>query len=77
MNIYIIGVGLIGGSFALDIKATNPDTSIFGIDANPDNAIEAKKLGVIDEVADFDSISNADVVLVAVPVDASIKVRWL
>ncbi|NER18801.1 prephenate dehydrogenase [Spongiivirga citrea] len=74
MNIYIIGIGLIGGSFALDIKATNPDVSIFGIDANPDNAIEAKKLGVIDEVADFNTISNADVVVVAIPVDASIKV---
>lgn len=74
MNIYIIGVGLIGGSFALDVKATNADVSIFGIDSNPDNATEAKKLGVIDEVADFNTVSNADVVVVAVPVDASIEV---
>ena len=33
-NIYMIGIGLIGGSFAIDIKNNNPEVIIQGIDAN-------------------------------------------
>ena len=33
-NIYIVGVGLIGGSLALDIKNKMPESKIYGIDKN-------------------------------------------
>ena len=36
-NIYIIGIGLIGGSLALDIKEARPNATIFGIDTKPEN----------------------------------------
>ena len=39
-NIYVIGVGLIGGSFALEIKTTYPDV-IYGIDHNEAHLDEA------------------------------------
>ena len=32
MNVFVVGIGLIGGSMAKDIKATNPDAVIYGID---------------------------------------------
>ena len=32
MNVFIIGIGLIGGSFAIDIKAAFDDAKIYGID---------------------------------------------
>ena len=44
-NIYAIGVGLIGGSLAIDIKKNNPDVVIHGIsrkDATLDKALELK-----------------------------------
>jgi len=74
MNIYVIGVGLIGGSIALDAKDLNPDARIFGIDSNEKHLQEAIALGVIDEAATFDDLSKADFVIVSVPVDTAIVV---
>ena len=74
MNIYVIGVGLIGGSIALDAKDLNPDAKIFGIDSNEKHLQEAIALGVIDEAATFDDLVKADLVIVSVPVDTAIVV---
>jgi prephenate dehydrogenase len=74
MNIYVIGVGLIGGSIALDAKDLNPEAKIFGIDSNEKHLQEAVALGVIDEAATFDDLSKADFVIVSVPVDTAIVV---
>ncbi|MDR6846703.1 prephenate dehydrogenase [Flavobacterium granuli] len=74
MNIYVIGVGLIGGSIALDAKGLNSDAKIFGIDSNEKHLQEAIALGVIDEAATFDDLSKADFVIVSVPVDTAIVV---
>jgi prephenate dehydrogenase len=74
MNIYVIGVGLIGGSIALDTKDLNPDAKIFGIDSNEKHLQEAIALGVIDEAATFDDLFKADLVIVSVPVDTAIVV---
>jgi prephenate dehydrogenase len=73
-NVFIIGVGLIGGSFALDIKKQKPDCTIFGIDKNEDHLNEAFNLGVIDGKASFKDLEKADLVIVAIPVDATIEV---
>jgi prephenate dehydrogenase len=72
MNIYVIGIGLIGGSIALDSKALYPNTKIFGIDSNEDHVKEAIALGVIDEAAVFEDVAKADFVIVSVPVDVAI-----
>ena len=72
-NIYMIGVGLIGGSFAIDIKRNNSEVVIHGIDTNENHLKEAKELGVIDEKATLDDIENADLVIVSIPVDATVK----
>ena len=68
-NIYIIGVGLIGGSFARDAKKTLPGSTIYGIDANKENLDEAKKLGVIDASATYEDLKKADLVILSIPVD--------
>ncbi|MDN3620503.1 prephenate dehydrogenase [Polaribacter undariae] len=72
-NIYMIGIGLIGGSFAIDIKNNNPDVVIHGIDTNESHLDEALKLGVIQEKATLDDIENADLVIISIPVDATAK----
>jgi len=71
-NIYIIGVGLIGGSMALDIKALIPETEIFGIDTNENHLNEAIRLNLIDSKATYDDLKHADFVILSIPVDATV-----
>jgi prephenate dehydrogenase len=69
-RVAIIGVGLIGGSFALALKAAGACGSIVGVGRNPDNLARARALGVIDaEAADpAQAAQGADLVLLAAPV---------
>jgi prephenate dehydrogenase len=72
-NIYMIGIGLIGGSFAIDIKKNNPTAIIYGIDTNEKYLDEAKELGVIDKKATLEDLGNADLVIVSIPVDTTVE----
>ncbi len=72
MKIGIIGLGLMGGSFALDIKVPFPNSVIYGIDNSAENLRKAKQIGLIDFVISYDDLYNMDVVLVAVPVNHSL-----
>lgn len=71
-KIHIIGIGLIGGSFALDLKALYPQSKIVGIDNCQEHLDKAMKLGLIDECADLEDIADSDLVIIAIPVDAGI-----
>ncbi|NNK40108.1 MAG: prephenate dehydrogenase [Winogradskyella sp.] len=73
-NIHIVGVGLIGGSFALDIRGIHPKAKIYGIDSNDDHLQKAKDLGIIDESSSLDQVHQSDLVIIAIPVDATLKV---
>ncbi len=73
-NIFVIGVGLIGGSLAIDLKRLNPNIVIYGIDHNPVHLSEALSLKVIDKKANFTDLKNADLVILSIPVDASVNV---
>lgn len=72
-NIFVIGVGLIGGSFAIDIKKVNPELVIHGIDENENHLTEALALGIIDKKATIDNLNHADLVIVSIPVDVTVK----
>ena len=72
MKIGIIGLGLMGGSFALDIKVPFPNSVIYGIDNSAENLRKAKQIGLIDFVISYDDLYKMDVVLVAVPVNHSL-----
>jgi prephenate dehydrogenase len=74
MNIYIIGTGLIGGSMALDIKSMYDEAIVFGIDANEKHLEEALQLGIINQKATQTDLINADLVIVAVPVDIGLVI---
>ena len=74
MKIYIIGIGLIGGSMALDIKTLYPDATVYGIDSNEKHLQEALALGVVDAAASMDNLSDADFVILSVPVDVALTV---
>ncbi|WP_298120487.1 prephenate dehydrogenase [Flavobacterium sp.] len=74
MKVFIIGTGLIGGSMALDIKSIYDDAIVFGIDANEKHLEEAINLGIIDKKATEKDLINADLVIVAVPVDVALVI---
>ena len=72
-NISIIGVGLIGGSFALNLRALYKDAFIHGIDQNDAHINEAIDLGLIDKKGNPESIGKSDLVVLATPVNAALK----
>lgn len=74
MNVFVIGVGLIGGSMVLDIKANYPEAIIYGIDNNEKHLDKALVLGIIDKKATLDSIKDAEIVIVSIPVDVQLEV---
>ena len=63
----VVGLGLIGGSMALDLKK-RLKYQVYGIDKNPEHIKSALKLGIIDKEADFSDLKDIEVVIVAVPV---------
>lgn len=74
MKISIVGVGLIGGSMALKLREKGIAGFIYGIDNSDRHLNEALDLKIIDEKADLETgIKNADLVILAVPVDAAKK----
>lgn len=73
-NIYIIGTGLIGGSFALALKNHYPNCTIYGIDTNKAHIEEALQLGVINKEAKIEHLNKAEIVILAIPVDATLHI---
>lgn len=74
MNIAVIGLGLMGGSFALDIKSVYSNSKIFGIDNSDSNLKEALALDLIDQIITYDDLVKMDIVLVSIPVNYSLIV---
>ncbi len=74
MKIHIIGIGLIGGSFALGIRSAFPEVEIVGTDASETNLEQAKQLSLIENSAEIEEVKNVDVVIVAVPVNVATDV---
>jgi len=72
-NIYIIGVGLIGGSIAKDVKRLNPNINIVGIDSNATHLDEALALKIIDKKGEINDVKHADFVILSIPVDAAVQ----
>jgi prephenate dehydrogenase len=69
----VIGCGLMGGSFALALKRAGLVKRVIGYSKSPSTTEKAKKLGVIDTVAESAllAVSGSDIVLIAVPVAAT------
>lgn len=67
-KIIVIGLGLIGGSLALDIKKRK-GAEVLGIDNNADNLKKAAELGIIEGEASYQDIQQASIVIISVPVN--------
>ncbi len=74
MTLGIIGLGLIGGSMAIDLKRRGFADRVIGVEDDPVSASAAEKIGLVDAVVPFGAcIEEADLVIVAVPVGTAVK----
>ena len=74
-NVTIVGVGLIGGSFALALKENHLAKNIIGVDTNEKNIETALALGLINEALSLeDAVQKSSLIFLAIPVDATVTV---
>ena len=74
MKVGIIGLGLIGGSMAVDLRRRGFADEVLGVEADPVNAAAAEKIGLADRIVSFEEcVGQADLVVLAVPVGAAVK----
>lgn len=71
-NVAIIGLGLLGGSIGLAVKARAPNIVTTGYDADADVRAKAAERGLVGTVCESasDAVSGADLVILCVPVGA-------
>lgn len=72
MTVGIVGLGLIGGSIGLALR--DPSRTILGFDPSPDAVRLAQTRFCIDRPATLEEVAQADIVFVAAPPDATIRV---
>src|SRR5260370_4012615 len=68
-TIGVVGLGLMGASFALAVRKARPELTIVGFDRDAATALKAMDRGIASAAGtDLDVIQLADVVVVAVPI---------
>lgn len=74
MHVTLIGLGLIGGSVARDLRRTGFATRLTGVESNSDHARQALAWGLVDTVAPLaDAVHGASLTVVSVPVDTLVQ----
>lgn len=74
MKVGVIGLGLIGGSMAIDLKRKGFAQEVLGVEAEPLNAAAAQKIGLADRVVPLqECVEESDLIILAVPVGAAVK----
>lgn len=69
MKLAVIGVGLIGGSWAKALKKSGVVASVAGIDRSEAHLNQAIELGIIDIKATYADLATVDMVFLSIPVD--------
>ncbi len=73
MKVSFVGIGLMNGSLSLDLQRLFPNVVLEGISRKETTLDRAMALGLIHQKGTLDSIENADMVFVSVPVEAIAK----
>ena len=74
MNIGIIGLGLMGGSLAKAVKRYGIAKKVYGFTNSEKNKKDILELNLVDELVDLETLKKvSDVIILAIPVDAIIK----
>jgi prephenate dehydrogenase len=72
VTVGIVGIGLMGGSFAKALKKYKLANKIFGYDHNPNHQKTALELGLVDEICDLQCLKKCDLIVLCIPVDGII-----
>jgi prephenate dehydrogenase len=73
MTTTVIGVGLIGGSMAIEIRNAGMADRILGVENDPHHAEQALALGLVDEILGLEeAVQQSDMVVVATPVSTAV-----
>jgi prephenate dehydrogenase len=68
MNVCIVGLGLLGGSFSLALRKAHSDIHVKGVDINEQNSNKAVELGIADEIVSFEEgVSTSELIVLATP----------
>lgn len=71
MKLAVIGLGLIGGSMALDLKDLNIVSKVYGVDQSEAHAKEALALKIVDEITNLEHVcKEADLIILSTPVNS-------
>ena len=74
MKVGIIGLGLIGGSIAIDLKRKGYAQQVLGVEADSVNASAALKIGLVDRTVQVEEcVAESDIIILAVPVGAAAR----
>jgi prephenate dehydrogenase len=74
MKVGIIGLGLIGGSIAIDLKRKGYAHQVLGVEADSVNASAALKIGLVDRAVQVEEcVAESDIIILAVPVGAAAR----
>ena len=68
MKIGIIGIGLMGGSFALDFRSINKNSKIYGLDNDQKSLDYSIKNKIVDELLSDENCRHLDFLIISVPV---------
>ena len=75
MTVTIVGMGLIGGSLALDLRANGFASRLIGVDHSTAHQRIALEKGLVDEICPLDAAcKSADIVVIAIPVSHILEV---
>jgi prephenate dehydrogenase len=74
MRVSIVGLGLIGGSMAIDLNKRGFASHITGVDLNKLHANTALNLGIVNQIEELDSaIAKSDLIILAIPANETVK----
>lgn len=73
-KIAIVGVGLIGGSLAIQLHEKKLSSRLIGVEANDEHAKKAVEMELVDETMPLnEAIEQSDVIILAIPVDKLVE----
>lgn len=73
-RIAIVGVGLIGGSLAIQLHEKKLSSRLIGVEADADHAKQAVELELVDETLPLEeAIAASEIIILAIPVDKLVE----
>ena len=69
-RVAVVGVGLIGGSLAIQLHEKKISTQLLGVESNPEHADTSLELELVDEITSLeDAVKRSEVIILSIPVD--------